>query len=651
MDASKQNENSAPIAWQIKLLEQFTKPILVLKQSANDFIIEDYNKVFVTQFPSLNDEFKNTSVFDVWKNLYQSKVHDAFKDCLKNGKVVTKTFFDEQKLPENWRHFILYPIQTGMLAVLFEKFNEFYDNQGCHILEKFFSHSSDGLFFGLLETPLDWKEIDNKPEVIDYLFEKVKITRVNRAMAQFFNISESGMIGATPRDFWERNPQYDKKIWGRLFENGWVKFDVHENFEATGLKWFETDLFCFYNEKNEIAGIIGIQKDITSQKLNEERLVQEKEKAERADKLKTTFLANLSHEVRSPMNAIVGFSEILSRKEITENERKEYHDIIQRKSYELLDLVDGIIDLAKLQSNQMQIRKEDFCVTHLMNELFGHFNQEIQRTGKDLELILDIKFPQNYCIRADYPRLKKVLHNLIDNAVKFTEKGNVTIGASLENKLAEFYIKDTGIGIPAERIPDIFNRFNKPDEKFNRLYSGTGLGLALSKGLIELMGGHIWVISEENQGTEFRFGIPVEVVVTKFVIKPKQVSENTSGLEWGKRLILVAEDEDVNYFLIQQALKESGAKLIRARNGVEAVEMAINQPVDAVLMDIRMPEMDGYEATRTILKKKKIPIIAQTAYAMPEEYDQCMEAGCSDYLAKPLTSRKILDAIKKAFQA
>jgi signal transduction histidine kinase len=385
-------------------------------------------------------------------------------------------------------------------------------------------------------------------------------------------------------------------------------------------------------------------------------LVIAKEKAEQSDKLKSAFLANFSHEIRTPMNAIMGFSQLLSVTNRPENEKREFIDLILINSQHLLNLINEIIDISRIEAGETILDYHLCDLNQLLYELLNQYNEHknlLKKTKISLVLNSEIE-KHNLKITTDSNKLKQIIINLLENALKFTEEGSIEFGYKFietdEAKSVLFYIKDTGIGIEEDAKNFIFERFRKAENNLGKLYRGAGLGLAISKKLVEIMGGKIWVESVLNTGSTFYFTLPykdTDESIEKDIdieFKKKKIDFN-----WKNKLILVAEDEMINYKFIEKVLKKTKTKLLWAKNGIETFEMVQqNKDIDLVLMDIRMPLMDGYEATRKIKEiNKKIPIIAQTAYALDYERTEILSAGCNDYISKPYTIYELLNLINK----
>lgn len=497
---------------------------------------------------------------------------------------------------------------------------------------------------------------DSANDAIIITDKKNKIHFWNKAAEQLFGFSRQEIISKSifqtiiPKEEIKKFEELLSKIIQNNEQNPAAK-----TLEINALnKKGETFTAEFSNstiELNKKISIIYIVKDITERKQTENYLREAKEKAEEADKLKTAFLANMSHEIRTPMNAIVGFSQLLANQGINEDKRQLFIDQININSESLLNLIEDIIYVSKIESGKIEIKKDICQLNSVLDEIYTAFIEHRRRMGKEpveIQLIKGVD-NKNFTILTDNQRLRQVLNNLLGNALKFTDKGSVSFGYKIrDNENLLFFVRDTGLGINQDKIKFIFDRFTKIAANKTKLYGGTGLGLSITKHLVEQMGGKIWVESVEEKGSTFYFLIPHQGLDQQIFEKniPKQKKEKLS-LKNAK--ILIAEDEQMNYLFLHEALQPTGAKLTWAKNGKEALTMIENkEEFDLILMDMKMPVMDGYEATRKIKKiRPDISVIAQTAYAMPEEQKKGYQAGCDFYLTKPIDPVILIDMIKK----
>ncbi len=377
----------------------------------------------------------------------------------------------------------------------------------------------------------------------------------------------------------------------------------------------------------------------------ETELKKAKEKAEESDKLKSAFLANMSHEIRTPMNGIIGFADLLNSPDLPEDKQRQFVDIINRSSKQLLSIINDIIDISKIESGQIAINNCKFNLNEALNEIFEFYQPIAILKNIDLTLTSNIEY-QAYIITDDV-KLKQILTNLVSNALKFTESGKIEIQYTVNTTNIEFFVKDTGIGIENEYIETIFERFRQVEYSNKRNYGGTGLGLAIAKAYTELLGGTIGVRSKINQGSTFGFSIPYLVPENDETHQTFESASYTPLLQ-GKKII-VAEDENVNFDFLKEILELTKVEIIRAYNGQDTINLLNNHPdVSLILLDMKMPVMNGYDAVK-ILKEinPKIPIIAQTAFAFSDEKQKALEAGCDDYLAKPISKVALFSKLRE----
>jgi PAS domain S-box-containing protein len=397
------------------------------------------------------------------------------------------------------------------------------------------------------------------------------------------------------------------------------------------------------NDGNPIR-MIGINSDITEKVMKEKELLLAKNKAEESDKLKTAFLQNISHEIRTPLNGIIGFSNLLNEDNITQDRIKEYTSIIQLSGVRLIEIVNNVLDISRIETGQINIQFMSFAINPLIDNLYTFFTP--LAISKNIKLSLNIKIASELIINSDEPKIHQVLSNLISNSIKFTQNGSIEFGCELIDNEIRFFVKDTGIGIARENFEKIFDRFTQADLKITRGYEGAGLGLAICKGLVELLGGKIWIESIVDVGSTFYFTIPL---VEDNTFKASESNIQIGDINLDKGTILIAEDDWTSYQYISKLLMDLNLEIIHAENGEKAVEYVKSNPnIILILMDIKMPVMNGIEATKLIKEiRPELPIIAQTAYAFSSEKDEILAMGCTDYISKPILKNTLLQMIKK----
>lgn len=406
----------------------------------------------------------------------------------------------------------------------------------------------------------------------------------------------------------------------------------------------------FVSRPRMIGGLVywdGIEIDITEQKNTENELLISKEKAEVSSRLKSAFLANMSHEIRTPMNAILGFSDLLKQQELTDEKKEKYFEIIQKSGERLLNVINDIIDISKVESGQMEIVISEFTVLEQIKEVHALFSTEAKAKG--LSLHLKNSLPSNeMTIKSDNHKINAILVNLVKNAMKYCDEGSIEIGVEKKGSHLEFYVKDTGIGIAKNRQIAIFDRFVQADIEDVKALQGSGLGLSISKAYAEMLGGEIWVDSEPGKGATFYFTIPGEIKIGGDMANGQNAIEKREN-PINKLKVLIVEDDENSEIYISLIVDAFSDEVLIARNGEEAIELCRNNPrIDLILMDVKMPLMNGYEATRMIRQfNKEVIIIAQTAFAFSGDKNKAIAAGCNDYITKPINKDELREMIKK----
>ena len=428
---------------------------------------------------------------------------------------------------------------------------------------------------------------------------------------------------------------------------------IKTNKDERDLRYIQFIGIVIKNENDSLKNIVGVVKDITDFNKTIKELKRSKDRAEESDRLKTSFLSNMSHDLRTPMNAIIGYSELLNLSNTNPQNRREFSKIIKQKGLQLLTLIDDIIEVSKFETGIQNISRNEFNLHVLLNEVRNIFLDKRVDLGKE-NININLVLPPNnddLTVYTDSGRLQQVLGNLINNGLKFTEKGYVEFGYELFEDKIKFYVKDTGKGVPKDKQKYIFNRF-KSIEKTTRLkYTGSGLGLTLSKRIVDLLGGKIWIESEENKGAAFFFTIPLTSPGDEEITEVINDNKEITNQNWKNKVILIVEDEEINYKFLETVLHDTQAQILYAKDGMQAIDLCLSiNKIDLILMDIKMPEMDGYEATKRIKQiRPEIPIIAQTAFASRDDKMTSLKAGCDDYVAKPIEIELLISKINKFF--
>ncbi len=413
---------------------------------------------------------------------------------------------------------------------------------------------------------------------------------------------------------------------------------------------------------HEVVEIVASQISLYIEKLrDEEKLIKAKEKAEESDRLKTAFLNNISHEIRTPLNGIMGFADLLCDPEVLLEKREYFARVINRNGNQLISIIEDIINIATIEAGQEKLNEIPSNVNQILDDLYHQYDEKIDFN----KIVFNYRSKltdKEASIIVDETKLTEIISNLLGNAIKFTDKGIIEFSCEKIDNFLQFIVSDTGIGIPPEFQNLIFERFRQINPDPSKLYGGNGLGLAISKAYVELMGGKIWVESDpenlnnpgslrgvQGKGAKFYFTIPFkpikpqhnEIVDTKIT----EIAEVAAKV----KTILVAEDEWSNFMLVEAILNADNIKIIHALNGAEAIdEFRKNPNIDIILMDLKMPGINGYEATKTIKSENPdLPIIAVTAYALSGDREEALQAGCNDYISKPIKKQALLEKIAK----
>ena len=400
--------------------------------------------------------------------------------------------------------------------------------------------------------------------------------------------------------------------------------------------------------------------DITEQKKTEKELIKAKEKAEESERLKSAFLANMSHEIRTPMNGILGFTELLKNLDLSGEQQQQYISIIEKSGTRLLNIINNIICISKIESEQITTTLNNANINELMEFIHNFFKPETNR--KNLHFSNNNALPDKKAmIITDSEKVYAILTNLVKNAIKFTQSGYIETGYTVKNGFIEFYVGDSGPGIPEEQHEYIFERFRQGSETLTRNYEGAGLGLSISKAYVEMLGGKIWIKNratepslngdEKKTGSVIYFTIPAIFSYKAVKSVPVNFGSNKTKSISKKLKILIVEDDLNSEILIKKNVETFAKEILHVSDGVEAVEICKkNDDIDLVFMDINIPGINGYEATRRIRKfNRDVIIIAQTAYALNGDREKAIDAGCNSYISKPVSLLKLKKLINSHF--
>ena len=486
---------------------------------------------------------------------------------------------------------------------------------------------------------------DENGKPIDYVF-----LDINDSYTRLLGVTREMAIGKRIKEVMPKVEQYWIDVFGNVALTGEPNY--YEDYLETTGRFYST--YSYSPKKNQFAVLVS---DITEKKLANEELIKAKEKAQESDRLKSAFLANMSHEIRTPMNGILGFAELLKTPGLTGTKQKEYIEIIKKSGDRMLNIINDIIDISKIESGLIQLNLKESNVNEQLDYIYSFFKTEMEQKGIDFFIKSPLSHSEAF-VNTDKEKFYAILINLVKNAFKYTRQGTIELGFTVVNAVSsshlQFYVKDTGVGIGKERQEAIFERFIQADIEDKMADQGAGLGLAISKSYVEMLGGKIWVESELGVGSTFYFTLPY----TSHYCTKKSTTEAVSkvvgagGLSLPKLKILIAEDDEVSQMLLEIAMKRFGEEVIYVKNGVDAVDACRqNDDIDLVLMDIQMPLLNGYEATKQIREfNSKVIIVAQTAYAQTTDLEKAIAAGCNDHIAKPIVMNKLVALLMKYFE-
>ncbi len=479
------------------------------------------------------------------------------------------------------------------------------------------------------------------------------ILSCNPAMINMFGCNSEQEFIEHPTKYYYVKPDERRDLFEKVSRNGVVKDYIVLLRKINGDKfWASMNVKGIKDKDGNVLYLDGIMNDISLQLQVKEELVKAKEDAERSDKLKTAFLSNMSHEIRTPMNAILGFTEFLSKSEITPGDRNDFIRIIHENGDLLLKIIDDILDVAKIEAGELKLVMTTLDLNSFLQGIYNQLQKQSHKMKKsNVKLIFKNGLPENrVLIKSDPDRLRQIFANLHTNAMKFTSSGSIETGYTLEpDNMLKFYVTDTGIGIPNDKHRIIFERFRQVDESPTKTYGGAGIGLTITKNLVNLLGGEIFIESYPDSGTTFYFTHPYEKIESWEKFERTEVLISQESVDWSDKTILIAEDLKSNYDLLETMLEKTSVNLLWAKNGKEAVNICQKEKgIDLILMDIRMPVMGGYVATSIIKAfKPEIRVIAQTAHALSGEKEKALNAGCDDYITKPFKADKLLEVVGK----
>jgi len=481
-------------------------------------------------------------------------------------------------------------------------------------------------------------DLEGNIEYINKIFTKVTGYTFDEAKGKNLRVLKSGT----------HSEEFYKNLWTTILSGNIWNGEIQNKKKNGELYWENALISPVFNKEGNITDFIAVKEDITEKKILITDLINAKEKAEESDRLKTAFLTNMSHEIRTPMNGILGFAGLLKEPKLSDEEQENFINIIEKSGQRMLETINDLIDISKIESKLVNITCSVFNINAQIDYLYVFFKPEAERKGLQFTHFKTFS-NEKATLYSDKEKFNAIFMNLIKNAIKYTNEGSIEFGYRLINDSVQFYVKDTGIGIAKNRQVAIFDRFVQADLSNSRPYEGSGLGLSIAKAYVEMLGGKIWIESEEGKGSQFFFTVAFKEAIKEetkphtIKVQPLNTEEILANLN-----VLIVEDDEISRIYLFTMLKGKCKNIYYAGNGEEAVQIhSAKNDIDLILMDIKLPVMDGYSATAKIRETdKKVLIIAQTAYAMEGDREKALSVGCDDYISKPLSKKKLLLLIK-----
>lgn len=553
--------------------------------------------------------------------------------------------------------------KIGAFNLYSEETNFFSSEEEISLLEKIVLNIAFAL--DAIQIEEDRKRTEEKIRQLSQAVEQSPVTIVitnTNGEIEYANPKFIETTGYTIEEVVGKNPRFLKsghtssneynELWQTLSVGKEWHGEFHNKRKDGSFFWESATISPIINAQGESTHFIAIKEDITERKIAEQELINAKLRAEESDRLKLVFLANMSHEIRTPMNGILGFTELLKEPHLTGRKQKEYISIIEKSGKRMLNIINDIISISKIESGLIEVSLSETNIKEEMKYIHNFFQLETKQKG--IQLHISKELPAKYSIiKTDREKLYAILSNLVKNAIKFTNQGTIEFGCEKKGENIEFFVKDSGIGISNSQKNVVFERFRQANESLTRSHEGSGLGLAISKAYVEMLGGKIRVESEEGKGSTFYFTIPYNFEPE---LQEKIVIEKTNGdvkeeNKINSLKVLIVEDDAISKLLITIAVKPYSKEILKVSNGLQAIEACRNSPdIDLVMMDINMPEMGGYEATKQIREfNKDLVIIAQTANGMQSDRDEAINSGCTDYISKPINIIDLSKLIHKYF--
>ena len=601
-----------------------------VQDDGNDFVFKDFNKSAERIDRIEKEDVIGKSVLKIFPGIKKFGLFDVLQRVWKTGQPEHHpvSMYEDKRIV-GWRDNYVFKLPGGEIVAVYNDVTR----------ERRFEE----------QLKIIGKAIEQNPAAVVITDRDAKIEYVNPKFTELTGYSSKEVIGQNPSILQSGQMPGDfyKKLWQTILAGRGWKGEFLNKKKNGEFYWESASISPVVNEQEVITSFVAVKEDVTEKKKLWEQLVEAKEKAEESDRLKSCFLANISHEIRTPMNGILGFSALLKEPRLSGEEKEQYIELIHESGNRMLSIINNLIDISRIQTGELVLYPGATSINEIIKSTYASFRDQARQKGTSFSCKTGLSAKESV-ITTDKARLNQVLSHLVGNALKYTGEGEVSFGYKKNDKMLEFYVRDTGIGIPEDQQGKIFERFRQVSLDATREYEGAGLGLSLSKKIIEMLGGDISVDSAPGEGSEFCFTLPYAPIQSKNN-QPQELDREGYYAFPAGFTILVVDDDTISRLLLKGVLSGQNVRVLLAENGREAVEKVEKEPdIGIVLMDMKMPVMNGYEATVKIKEiRPDLPVIAQTAFADPGEKEAAKDAGCEEVLSKPINPEELLAEIKR----
>jgi len=613
-----------------QLFENISSGVAVydVLDNGNEFLFRDLNKSAERIEELRKNDVIGKSVQEVFPGIKKFGLFDVFQRVWRTGKPEHHpvSMYEDQRIV-GWRENYVFRLPEGEIVAVYDDVTrEKQVGENLKIISK---------------------AIEQTPAVVVITDQAGNIEYVNPKFTALTGYSSEEVLGENPRILQSGEMQREvyEDMWQTILAGREWSGEFLNKKKNGELYWENATISPVTNERGDITHFVAVKEDVSDKKKLWSQLVDAKEKAEESDRLKSCFLANLSHEIRTPMNGILGFSALLKEPLLSGEEMEQYIELIHESGKRMLSIINNLIDISRIETGELSLYPGTTSINEVIKKIHASFNGRAKKKGVSFSCEVGLSAKDSVVV-TDKTRLSQVLSHLVGNALKYTSEGAVSFGYKKNNEMLEFYVMDTGIGIPDDQQGKIFERFRQVSLDATREYEGAGLGLSLSKKFVEMLGGSMRVDSTPGKGSVFYFSLPYNGFLKSSNRSKENTEEDNNPFPSGFT-ILVVDDDSISRLLLKGVLSGQNVKVILAENGREAVEKVETEPdIHVVLMDMKMPVMNGYEATSRIkVIRPDLPVIAQTAFSDPSEKETAKKAGCDVVLGKPINSEELLAQI------